>query len=275
AFAADTVNLTRFSKTVSGIAPTGATSVTVDLLRNTHDVNNAPVRQQVDTFTATPDATTHIWSGSFTTHAFSTTSDQVEVNYTGVPTETQVTIGGGRFLTTANTPPANEVNLSADAMDGCFGIASDGSDLEDQCTSKPFNVTINGTAVPGGPFTGTLPLATHVSNTDAVVITQATTSGPTTVNLTDSAPLLTPLPVGATVTPQTNSMPEASCAAFLVTNEVVCQNLDPGSYTLSQVRGGTTIATTTLTVPGAPAGTPTGNNPPSEGAAALAGIQGG
>jgi hypothetical protein len=215
---ADTVNLTRFSKTVSGIAPTGATSVTVDLLRNTVDANGNAVRQQVDTFTApvpcASPCTAGQWSGSFATHAFSTGSDQVEVNYTGVPAETQVTIGGGKFLPTAGTSPANEVSLPAYAMDGCFGIASDGSDLEDQCTSKPFNVTINGTAVAGGPFTNTLPLATHVSNADAVVITQATTSGPTTVNLTDSAPLLTPIPVGQTG-PQTNSMDEARCGAFL------------------------------------------------------------
>jgi len=70
-------------------------------------------------------------------------------------------------------------------------------------------------------------------------------------------------------------MGQAQCAAFLVTNEVVCRNLTPGAYALSQVRGGTTIATQTVTVPTQPSTPATSNFVPSLGSASFAGLQGG
>src|ERR1700716_4367955 len=73
--AADTVNLKRFDRAVSGTVPGFTGSVTVDLLRNTIDVNGASLRQQVDTFMATVDGAGN-WSGAFSKHAFSTANDQ-------------------------------------------------------------------------------------------------------------------------------------------------------------------------------------------------------
>ena len=92
AFAAGpSVSVTQFSKTVSGVAPAGVTSVTVDLLRNNVNTSGAVVRNQVDTFTAT--VSSGAWSGSFATHAFSGSGDQVEVNYTGGTPVTNPVLG--------------------------------------------------------------------------------------------------------------------------------------------------------------------------------------
>ena len=82
------------SRTVSGCnAPGGATQVTVNLLRNTLNPSDRTVtRNVVDTFTtpvvgAVPAifCTTGGWTGLFSTHAFATFADQVEVTYGGVP----------------------------------------------------------------------------------------------------------------------------------------------------------------------------------------------
>lgn len=267
---ADTVNLTRFSKTVSGSgAPAGATSVTVDLLRNTTDNTGKVIRQQVDSFTATIGAGS--WTGSFTTHAFSTGEDQVEVNYTGSGSLLQDTIGAGNFLSTASSPVADEVNFPADSIDGDFAVASNGTSMF--CSSScPFTATVNGGAVLNGS-SGSVTFSPAVTNADAILITETRTqgAGPTTVNLSDSAPALSPTPIGATGA-QFTTMPQASCAAFLVSSEVVCQHITPGSYTLTQVRGASTVATQTLTVP---AQTATESFVPDLGSASFAGLQGG
>jgi hypothetical protein len=218
---ADTVNLTRFSQAVSGTGATGATSVTVDLLRNSTDVHNNVVRGQVDTFT-TP-VTAGAWSGSFTKHAFSGRNDQVEIDYTGGATP-QETIGEGLQLPT----DTNHFSVAADRLDGHIGIASDGMHMRVDAGSS-WSATVNGTTVPtlaGNLFTFSAP----VTNGDAVLVT-ATFPDTTTVNLTDTAPLLTPLALGDTP-PAINDRSDVNCSAYLVTSEVVCRNLTPGTYTL-------------------------------------------
>ncbi|MDQ6777367.1 MAG: hypothetical protein M3071_14370 [Actinomycetota bacterium] len=273
---ADSVNLTRFSKTVSGVAPTTATSVTVNLLRNTTDASSNVVRQQVDTFTATPDAT-HKWSGSFVTHAFSNGSDQVEVSYTPastLPNPTQVTIGGGNFLASSMSATANQIFLPANNIDGSFGIADNGSSLTCNSSCQPFTATVDGTAAPA-PVANKITFTTPVTNANAVLITEtipATPPFPTTVTLTDTAPLLTPDAIGGPPAPFEQARSEASCSAFLVTNEVVCGNLTPGSYALTQVRGGSAVSTQTVTVPAQAA---KNTSIPSLGSASFAGLQGG
>jgi len=262
---ADTVNLTRFSPTVSGTADAGVTGVTVDLLRNVIGTDGTVARTQVDSFSATPDGSGN-WSGSFPTHAFSNGGDQVEVNYTGasganeVP---QVTIGGGRFLNSAFAPGSGgnagneEFFLPADSLDGGFDIPSDGSSINyDNCCAsfgyQQFSATVNGNSVGNDGGSGTIPLSTPVGNGDTVVLTaqythQFSPGGSTTVNLTDMAPLLdVQLSGDAALNPPAPSeytKNEPTCSAYLVTNEVICNNLDPGSYTLSFNGASQTIST--------------------------------
>jgi hypothetical protein len=278
AFAADTVSLTRFSKTVTGIAPSGTTLVTVNLLRNTTDVNGNVARQAVDTFTATP-GTGGAWTGVFANHDFSTSRDQVEVNYAGSTAPAQVTIGGGSFLPTASSSTAEEIFFSANSIDGGYEVASDGTSMD--CGGFcSFTATVNGTALTPSTgsvdFTAAAPagIGRAATNADAITITETRTgfSFPTTVNLTDNAPGLSPLPIGATA-PAFRFMAQASCAAFMDTNEAVCQNLTPGSYTMTQVRGSTTLATQTVTVPAQP--NANSSFIPDSGSATFAGLQGG
>jgi len=265
---ADIVNLTRFSKTVSGTAPTGTTMVTVYLLRNTETATGTVVRQAVDGFNVAPNGSL-AWSGAFVNHAFSTDSDQVEVDYTGATSPTQVTIGGGEFLSTASTAPAEEIDLPADDIDGNCAVESTGADM--YCDLGSFTATVNGTAAPA-PVGNYVTFTTPVTNASTVLVTETDTGSlGTTVNLTDSAPLLTPLPTGVTG-PVISYMSEPSCGAFESTNEVVCQNLTPGSYTLNQVRGGSSVFSGTVTVP---AQASANSTMPSYGAAALPSLAGG
>jgi hypothetical protein len=250
--AADTVNITRFSKKVSGTASSGVTSVTVDLLRNTLDANGQPVRTQVDTFTASV-GSGGAWSGTFAGHAPSTALDQVQVDYTGGGAN--VTVGGGAFLPIASGSTAHDVTDPFDSEDGSFGLASDGKTLRcftGSC-SGGFTAAVDGTAAPA-PVAGAVTFSTAVTATNAVTVTVPTTLGGTTVNLTDSAAMLTPLPSGVTG-PVNSTRFEPACTAYVVTTELVCRNLDPGSYTLTQARGTSTVQTQTLKVPAQAANT--------------------
>jgi hypothetical protein len=114
------INVTQFSKAVSGTAPTGATSVTVTLQRNGSDSRGAgsPIVNKVDGCTATP-ASNGTWSCSFASVPFDMTDDDVVVAYggtiandpptgagsaTNAPSPTQITILGDG----ANPPPNSE-----------------------------------------------------------------------------------------------------------------------------------------------------------------------
>lgn len=279
---ADTVNLTRFSRTVSGTAPSTATSVTVDLLRNTTDVNGNSVRQQVDSFTATPNASTHNWSGSFTTHAFSTAGDQVEIDYSPSSLNpNQVTIGGGNFLPTASGPSANAIGIPADDLDGEIEIASDGSSLNCLCYAfTTYSVTRNGTpqSTPSSQSANTpYSFSPAVTDNDDVTVTGTVTASGTTLNLTDNAPLVSPLPSGAT-SPALFYMNQPACAFYLDTSEAICQDLTPGTFTLTQMRGGGAVQSQTITVP-APAADATNyygqTDSPSVGSAAFSSVAAG
>lgn len=271
--AADAVNLTRFSKTVSGSIPGFTGSVTVDLLRNTQNSDGVTVRQQVDTFTAPVDGSGN-WSGSFSKHAFAVGADEVEVNYAGTPGQQQVTIGEGNQLSSSQVSGASHrVHVSADTLDGNIGISADGSTLDASCNASCNNFTVKvdanpPTSDPGGSFTFT----PHLTNANTVIVTGTVTSGGTTVNLTDSAPLLDP-PAADRNPTSSYSMPEPGCVFYLVTSEVVCFNLVPGSYGVTQLRGATTIATRALTVPSRPG--VIAALVPALGAAALTGVAGG
>jgi hypothetical protein len=244
----DTVNLTRFSKTVSGNTPGFAGSVTVDLLRNVIAADGTVVREQVDTFTAPVDGSFN-WSGSFTKHAFSTGDDQVEVNYSGTPARMQVTIGGGRFLPSATIAGvSHKINARADRLDGRFGVASDGTTMNTgSCGCNPVTATVNGVAAPV-PVSNKITFSSPVSNADTILITGSFSSLGTVAKLTDAAPLLTPLPADQTP-PVTRNTLQPDCDFYLNTTEAVCHQLTPGAYTLAHIRGPATLASQTLTVP--------------------------
>jgi hypothetical protein len=265
---ADQVHVTRFSKTVTGNAGAFSGTVTVNLLRNTRDADGIPVRQQVDSFTTT--ASAGAWSGSFTAHAFSTSGDQVEIQYTGAGAPAQVTIGSGVRLPSATVAPAHFVSFAANRLDGSVGISSDGATGRITCGCPPMTASVDG----GAPITAVGPSFTFspsVTNAKTILVTGTASGGGTTVTVTDSAPLLTPQPGGVT-DPVTATSPQPQCTAYLGTNEVVCRNLVPGSYTLTQKRGTATVASMPLTVPARAA---TQSLIPSLAAIALSGIAGG
>jgi hypothetical protein len=267
---ADTINLKRFSKAVGGNAG-GPYGVTVNLLRNTIDGNGLVARQQVDSFTATVNPGGD-WSGSFAKHAFAVAADEVEVNYTGVGAPPRVTIGAGHLLPSASASPAHVVGVSADQFATNAGIASDGSIADvSSCGCDPVTATVDG-GPPLADVGGIITFTPHVTNTNAVFFSGTFTDGPTTVHLTDQAPLLSPVGVGQTppVT-QTNSS-QPACTFYLVSGEVVCYNLTPGAYTVSQVRAGAPVGSQPLTVPSR---TAVSNLIPSLGAAAFASVAGG
>jgi hypothetical protein len=267
AIADDNINLTRFSKAVSGQAPASFNgTVTADLLRNTLGSNGAVVREQVDSFVTTASAGS--WSGAFATHAFATKGDEVEVNYSGSGAPPQVTIGEGALLPTAT----RTVDAPANGIDDNFGISSDGKLLGDGgCSCSSFSAIVDGVPAPA-PVSGTITFTTPVSNTNVVTITGTFTSGATppitTVHLTDDAPLLTPVAAGA-IGPQIGARSQPACSFYLVTSEIACFNLTPGSYTVTQLRGGGSVASQPLSVPGQSANSGT---VPSVGSAAFASV---
>lgn len=246
------VNLTQFSKQVNGVAPPGVTTVTVDLLRTTQAADGTVVRNQVDTFTATVGAG-GVWSGAFPFHSFSGANDQIEVNYSPVPSPTvspqQLTIGGGHFLPTAdvkngtNQRVAESVSAPANSLDSEFSISYDGTTMTCGAACTSFTASVNG----GGalPSTGATPVVTFVPAVTAgepieVTVPIATDpDGTTQINLSAPGPQLSleraPLPIAPPLTPAATQQITglASCQAYLVINEAVCRNLTPGSYTLT------------------------------------------
>jgi hypothetical protein len=257
--AADTVNLSEFGATVGGTADPGVTGVTVSLLGNTLGADNRVVRQQLAQFgPVTPDPTTHAWSGTFPSHAFATNRQEVEIVYTGASglnEAPQVTIGNGLFLPTASTPATstaagNEEFILSPKLDGGLSIGSDGKVLffdapvvSDETFTK-LSAQVDGgavqnTAAPGEDF---LTFTTPVTNANSVLATAQFTrtfgaSGSTIVNLTGPAGLLSvQTSQEAAQTPPTVDSSHRGlpvCAAFLVTSEVVCSNLTPGSFPVS------------------------------------------
>jgi hypothetical protein len=246
AASADTVNIAHFSKTVSGTVATGVTGVTVDLLRNTLDVNGNVVRNQVDTFTATPDSNGK-WTGQFATHAPSAAGDEVEVDYTGGGS--QVTVGGGNFLPLAASATGHDVAYPFDRLNGHIGVGSDGKAITCGNCGSGWSATVDGSAAPASSAAN-ITLSSPVTDLNVINVTDTVTSGGTTVNFTDGAPLLSVTEPNAT-SPVTNLMAEPDCIAYAVTSEVVCEHLVPGSYVVSQNRAGTQIAQQPLTVPAA------------------------
>jgi len=248
---ADTINITQFDRTVSGDAgPAFTGTVTVDLLRNTVTTTGVPLREQVDSCTATGVSGGSTWQCSFAMHAFGQIGDQIEVNYsgTGAP-EPQVTVGFGAFAPTAT----DTVTVPAFDLDGDFGISSDGSYLTGGCEfCDSWTVNDGGTTLT--PVSDRVNFPTDVSNTTPVTITGIYDNGSgTDVNYTVNAPLLTPLTAndvasGTHVDEDDRQAP--FCVFYLDTSEVVCNYLDPGSYTLTHVRAGSTLGAQVLTVPG-------------------------
>jgi hypothetical protein len=271
AFAAgNTINVARFSKTVSGNTGTAyAGVVTVNLLRNTFDVKGVATRNPVDTCTATASGATGAWMCSFATHAFAGSEDLVEVNYaagSGAPTKLTVLIGDGRR--TAQTPPTPEnVTFGNGGLDGTFGIAAGGATLSDfgGCSCGSYTATVDGIAAPV-PVAGVVTFTTPVTDANNVQITGKYTGGSgTTVNLMDGAPLLAVAPAGyAGMAPYNTSRSEPTCTFYLATSEYVCNNLTPGTFTVKQLRGAATVSTQTFSVPAQ-----TGDSVPSEGGVKL------
>jgi hypothetical protein len=251
--------------------------VTVNLLRNATDGNGLLVRRVVDTFTAAA-SPAGAWSGSFTKHAPSGAHEQIEVNAsggTGAPP--LVTVGSAPFLPAATAGTAHIVDVNfGSALDGNISIASDGSTLHIGGGSAPWSVSVDGT-VTGPQASDDFPFAAnHLTKANAVLASGTFTDASTTVTFSDWAPLLTPVagddspaPPPAQVT-----MPEPECTFYLVTSEIVCRHLTPGSYTVTQVRGGSNVASQPLTVP-ARTPTPAREFLPSEGSAALSGVAAG
>jgi hypothetical protein len=247
--AADVVHVTRFSKNVNGTVPGFTGSVTVDLLRNATGANGAVVRNQVDTFTA-PVGGGGVWSGAFTSHAFASDFDEIEVNYNGTPAQGQVTIGGGdaKFLASATVAPAHVVDAPPDRVDGTLAVQSDGLRMQiSACGCDPVSATVNG-GPPIAAVAGFVNFGSAVTNADTVAVTGTFTAGGTTVQLTDSAPLLSPQPVDAP-SPFLNRRAQPSCDFYMTTREFVCHNLTPGLYAAALKRGGGTVAAQTLSVP--------------------------
>jgi hypothetical protein len=249
------VNLTQFSKQVRGVAPPGVTTVTVDLLRNTLDATGKVVRNQVDSFTASVGAGGN-WSGSFVSHMLSGAGDQVEVNYTPTPNETdtaigspaQLTIGTGNFLPTATVTDADThltaqaVDLSADglaSLEGDVWISPGGSAIGCDGCDSGFSVSVDGgapQAATSNPFTLTPsvsagePLEVTAPDPLAAENTQVTLSVPGP-QLSLAEPPFPSAPAGTTGADHIKGLP--FCSAYLVIDEVVCHSLTPGSYTLT------------------------------------------
>jgi hypothetical protein len=243
------------------------TGVTVDLLRNTIDVNGNAVRNQVDTFTATLDSNGK-WTGQFATHAPSGAGDEVEVDYTGGGS--QVTVGGGSFLPIAAAATGHDVSYPFDRLAGHIGISSDGKTITCGNCGSGWSASVDGSAAPA-PSGQTTTFSSPVTDLNAVDVTDTVTSGGTTVNFTDGAPLLSVTEPNAT-NPVTNLTPAPDCIAYAVTSEIVCEHLVPGSYVVTQTRAGSQIAQQPLTVPAAATLPPPAGNDvsiPSLGAATL------
>jgi len=245
------VNITEFSKQVSGVAPPGVNAETVDLLRNTLDPSGKVVRNQVDSFMASVTAGSS-WSGAFVSHEPSGLGDQVEVNYTPTPNETdpmiespqQLTIGSGHFLPSADQRDANGV-ISAESVQidpgvaGTVSISPDGSTITCNDCSDGFQASVAG-GPPQQSSGDALMFSTPVTASQPVQVTAEDLSAENTqVNLSFPAPQLSlaekPLataPSGTTAGAyQIRGLPW--CDAYLAIDEVACHNLTPGSYTLT------------------------------------------
>jgi hypothetical protein len=265
--AAPSVAVTQFSKAVSGVAPTGVTGVVVNLLRNNVNASGATVRNQVDTISGAV-GTTGLWGVSFPTHAFSTTNDQVEVNYVGgTPAANPITIGSGHFLpsatavNSAGVQTASTVFLDWSNIDSALFISQDGKTLtclDGSVCGGGFTASVNGGAAQTSGGGSSLTFSTPVKSSDSVAITLTRGDGfGTSVTATFKAPQLSvpdPARTGAYgIVPTTSFVITGlpSCAAYLVLNEVVCSDLTPGAYTVTDGSN-----TQTATVPAAVA---TGN----------------
>ena len=252
AAAPPSISLTQFSKTVSGVAPTGVTGVVVNLLRNTINASGATVRNAVDTFGPVATGTTGAWSGAFTTHAVSTDSDEVEVNYLGGSgVRTPVTIGGdgSNFLPSAfAVSPTNGAPTTAVAFiswgtdDFGFDLSYTGKTLtcvDPSACSNGFTVAVNSGTPTSSGGTSSLNLSPAVSNTaNLAITTQTTDSAGETINTTFPGPQLgveeLPLTGSYNIQPQTKPITGVpSCQAYLVLNELTCSGLAPGNYTVS------------------------------------------
>jgi hypothetical protein len=300
AFAANNVpqvNLTMFGTVVSGTAPStasGFAGVTVYLLRNTRNPTTGVVTLNVvDTFAATPSATTGLWTGSFAAHRFAGGLDEVEIVYSGTPlpapptvadptptAPTQVTILGNSSLAvpSASSPPG-AIEIFPRSIDGNYSIDPTGATLTCLSSNCSEVSSVNGATPVAGVATDTLALSPAAVNTKATPITTSVTdfNSETVVTLTGSLPLLSlSIPVAgapAGFPPDTQTVSSAPvCTAYLVTTEVVCTGLTPGSYTLTD---GT--STQTITVPAASPATYQGNGlfVPSEAGASIPGLAGG
>jgi hypothetical protein len=295
ALAAPEVDLTQFSKTVSGVAPTGVTGVTVNLLRNgVTGPTGSAVRGQVDTFNA-PVATgvTGTWSGAFTSHAFSGPNDQVEVNYLPAPSGSpaQLTIGDGNFLSTASAQDPSTGNRTAELLrfpteqiDNGFFMTADGKTIF--CNNGFFGNLCSGfsaTVGSGSPQTAppgsnsvTFPTGVTGSNGNVTVKMKDAAFDGTIVTVTAPGPLLSVQQPGTTgpygIHP--NPIPlfgQPTCSAYLVLSEVVCTNLTPGTYTLTDG----SASPITLTVPAATLAPSVPVFVPREAGATVPGLAGG
>jgi hypothetical protein len=257
------VNITQFSRQVSGVAPPGVTSVTVDLLRNAENATGKVVRNQVDSFTAQVGAS-GAWSGSFASHEPAGQGDQVEVDYAPIPNEVdpstgspgQLTIGSGYFLPNADQRNASgvitaqTVALSPDISHGVW-ISHDGHTITcPACSGFQVSVDKGSPQITAGDQ---LKFASPVTAGQSVQVTAPDAWAENTqINMSFPAPLLSlveqPLPGAPAGTPPVEDSITGLpyCNAYLVIDEVVCHNLTPGSYTLSD---GTD--TRSLTVPAA------------------------
>jgi hypothetical protein len=219
----------------------------------------------------------------------------VEVNYTPTPNETtpsiaspgQLTIGGGSFL-----PSADQTNTSGDVTAESVDISSDVADSvwisHDGKTIACEGCSGFQASVAGGPAQSavgdTLTFATPVTAGQPVQVTipDPFAAENTQLNVSVPGPQMSlveqPLP-----TAPADTAPEEyvitglpSCDAYLVIDEVVCHNVTPGSYTLSDGS-----QTTPITVPAAIVMPPKNGDAlqslfvPSEAGAVVPGLAGG
>jgi hypothetical protein len=158
------------------------------------------------------------------------------------------------------------VSFAANQIARNFGISADGAQLVNfGCGCAPFSATVDG-AVQPAPVGSTLTFAAPVTNANDVRITGTFTGTlGTLVKLTDEAPVLSVAPATYTGTAPFNARtPDPQCTFYPAVNEDVCNGLQPGSFTLKQVRGGTTVSTEPFTVPAQ-----TGREVPTQGGAKL------
>jgi len=235
--AAPTVQVTRYAPIVTGTTgtATAGVEVSVTLLRAGTTIATAPI--------ATTNANGE-WAASLPAHVPSNPTDSVDVAYlgSGAPTPASSAYSGISTLTRAAVVTADGTAITIDCQD--LGVNCGVAIPVTVQYAGGSTTTISATPDGAGNYSATL--------SPAVTANDVVTFSPT-YEAEDGTSLSVVLPAGLPGVGVSDTLGEAppTCSVDLVDNSVSCDDVQADSeYAIEQTRGGSVVATNTLTAVG-------------------------